>query len=283
MEGYKYRPARYFCMVFVFTWAFWIAAAFISQSDSDNGVSTLLMLLGLFVPTVTTLITIFASKNTALKCDFKEKIVGFYRVKPSIIILSILVMFFIIGASILLSLPFGQSLEQFSFVEDFSFSIGGIPTLLILVLTASLEEFGWRGYAQDSLANQYNWLKASVIFGIVWALWHLPLFFIQDTYQHGIMQMNPWYMVNFIVGIPPMAILFTWVYVKNNRSIFACMFFHFFVNFLQEQIAMTQVTKCVETAVVYIVVAVIVFANRALFLETRHVGNILEGSKQQEA
>lgn len=86
--------------------------------------------------------------------------------------------------------------------------------------------------------------------------------------------MNPWYMVNFFVGIPPMAVLFTWVYVKNSRSIFACMFFHFFVNFLQEQIAMTQVTKCVETAVVYIVVAAIVLANKDMFFETRHVGNI---------
>ena len=274
MNNYKYRPIRYFCIVFAFTWAFWIAAAFLSRSSTDNGMSTILMILGLFVPAVTTLVTISTSKSTALKRDFKEKITGFYRVKPVNIILSIALMGLIIAASIILSLLFGQSTDQFSFVDGFSFSIGGIPTLLTLVLTAVLEEFGWRGYAQDSLANRFSWFKASVIFGIVWALWHLPLFFILNTYQHGILKMNPWYMVNFFVGIPPMAVLFTWVYVKNSRSILACMIFHFFVNFLQEQIAMTQVTKCVETAVVYIIVTAIVLANKEMFFETHHIGNM---------
>jgi membrane protease YdiL (CAAX protease family) len=82
-------------------------------------------------------------------------------------------------------------------------------------------------------------------------------------------------MVNFFAGILPLDIIFAWVYVKNERSIFACMFFHFFVNFLQEKIAMTQVTKCVETLVLLIVAAVIVALNRDMFFETRHIGHLL--------
>jgi hypothetical protein len=58
-------------------------------------------------------------------------------------------------------------------------------------------------------------------------------------------------MINFFVSILPLDILFAWVYVKNNRSIFVCMFFHFFVNFLQEKIAITQTTKYVETIEFY--------------------------------
>jgi hypothetical protein len=56
------------------------------------------------------------------------------------------------------------------------------------------------------------------------------------------------------------------------------MFFHFTVNFLQEQIAMTQVTKCVETLVVYITAAIIVLANKDLFFEKRHIGNLLKAA-----
>jgi membrane protease YdiL (CAAX protease family) len=82
-------------------------------------------------------------------------------------------------------------------------------------------------------------------------------------------------MVNFFVSVMPLGFLFTWVYVKNNRSIFACMFFHFCVNFLQEQIAMTQVTKCVETAVIFIAAAVVVLTNQDLFFEKRHIGRLL--------
>jgi membrane protease YdiL (CAAX protease family) len=87
-------------------------------------------------------------------------------------------------------------------------------------------------------------------------------------------------MVNFFISVIPMDFLFTWVYVKNNRSILACMVFHFAVNFLQEKIAMTQVTKCVETAVLFAAAAIVVLANRDMFFETRHVGDLLgeEGS-----
>jgi hypothetical protein len=87
-------------------------------------------------------------------------------------------------------------------------------------------------------------------------------------------------MVNLFVSIMPLGFVFTWVYVKNGRSIFACMIFHFFVNLLQEEVAMTQVTKCVETAVLFAAAALIVAANRDMFFETRHVGRICEGHQE---
>jgi membrane protease YdiL (CAAX protease family) len=210
-----------------------------------------------------------------LKKDFKEKMLGAFRVKPLVVLLSILIFGVVIASSILLSTLFGQSLSQFSFVCGFSFSIGGVPTLLTLILTALFEELGWRGYAEDSIASYCSWWKESLIFGVVWALWHLPLFFIPGSYQWEIFQQSPWFMVNFLVSVMPLGFLFTWVYVKNKRSIFACMFFHFAVNFLQEQIAMTQVTKCVETGVIYVVAAIIIATNKDLFFEKRHIGKLL--------
>jgi membrane protease YdiL (CAAX protease family) len=190
-------------------------------------------------------------------------------------LLSIAVFCSIIAASILLSVLFGQSLNQFSFVGGFSFSIGGIPTIFTIILAALLEDLGWRGYAEDSIASYCSWWKESIIFGLVWALWHLPLFLIPGTYHWHILQQSPWFMINFFVSIMPLGFIITWVYVKNKRSIFACMFFHFTVNFLQEQIAMTQVTKCVETLVLFIAAAIIILANKDLFFEKRHIGNLL--------
>ena len=56
----------------------------------------------------------------------------------------------------------------------------------------------------------------------------------------------------------------------------ACMVFHLFVNFMQEKIAMTPETKCVETLVVIAATAIIVLAKKDMFFETRHVGRLLE-------
>ena len=79
MTQYKYRPVRFYLTCFAATWAFWIAAAVLSRTPSDNGLSTILMLLGLIAPSATAIITVLTSGSKALKQDLKRKIVGFYK------------------------------------------------------------------------------------------------------------------------------------------------------------------------------------------------------------
>lgn len=274
---YKFRPVKFYLITLTFTWIFWITAAVFShmEGEANMAISMALMFFGLIVPCVTAFTFVKKSESKALKDDYKAKLVGFLRLKPLNIILAMIVFAVTIFASIGVSLFFGESTDQFSFAEGFSFSIGGMPTLFLLILTALFEELGWRGYAEDSIAQYNSWFKESVIFGLLWGAWHIPLFFIEGTYQSMILQMNPWYMVNFFVGTMPLGFIITWVYIKNNRSIFACCLFHFIVNFLQEQINMTQNTKCIETGIMFIVAAIVVLCNKDAFFEKRHVGNIL--------
>lgn len=233
-----------------------------------------LMLLGLFVPAITAAVTVFSSKSQALKQDFRDKLAGFYRIRPLNILAAVLLFGAIVGVSILCSVPFGGSLGQFSFT-DFSFSINGTSALLTIVLASVIEELGWRGYGEDSVAQYCTWFKESIIFGIVWSLWHLPLFFIEGTYHGGLSELGPLYVLNFLVSVIPLGFITTWVYVKNNRSMLACIVFHFFVNFMQEKIAMTPETKCIETLVITLAAVLIVLRNREMFFETEHIGNLL--------
>gem|GEM_PF-5863557 len=87
---------------------------------------------------------------------------------------------------------------------------------------------------------------------------------------------NPLYVINFFVSGIPLGFIITWVYLVSDRSILACMLFHLFVNFMQEKIAMTPETKCVETIVVVLATVIIVMRNKRLFFETDHVGRILQ-------
>jgi membrane protease YdiL (CAAX protease family) len=52
-------------------------------------------------------------------------------------------------------------------------------TLMLFLLGGGQEEFGWRGYAQDPMQERFGVLKASLIIGIFWSLWHGPLWLIQ--------------------------------------------------------------------------------------------------------
>ena len=271
MKKYKYRPALFFVLAYLFTWMFWIPAIFVPEN-----IGIILMLIGLIAPAVISTIFVLASDSEALKQDLKNKIFGFYKVKWQNVILAIIVFAAIIVASILLSLLFGQSIEQFAFTEDFSFTGVGIAGAFITILVASIiEEVGWKGYCEDSIGDYMNWFWESMIFGVLWSLWHLPLLFIPGTYQAGLM-VNPLYVVNFFISGVPMGFIITWVYLVSDRSILACMIFHLFVNFMQEKIAMTPETKCVETIVVTVATAIIVLANKEMFFETDHVGKLPE-------
>ena len=270
---YRYRPVLFFVLTYLFTWAFWIPAAFVPES-----IGTLLMLLGLLAPAAVSTVFVLASGSDALKRDLKNKLVGLYKVKWRNVLLAVLVFAGVIVCSILLSLLFGQPLEQFSFTEDFSFTGVGIAgAFLTITLASIIEEVGWKGYCEDSIGNYMNWFWESMIFGVLWSFWHFPLLFIQGTYQAGLM-VNPLYVVNFFVSGIPMGFVITWVYLASDRSILACMVFHFFVNFLQEKIAMTPETKCVETLVITLAAAIIVPTEKDMFFETRHVGKLPEYS-----
>ena len=271
MKKHKYRPVLFFVLAYLFTWMFWIPAIFVPEN-----IGIILMLIGLIAPAVISTIFVLASDSETLKQDLKNKVFGFYKVKWQNVILAIIVFAMIIVASILLSLLFGQSIEQFAFTEDFSFTGVGIAGAFITILVASIiEEVGWKGYCEDSIGDYMNWFWESMIFGVLWSLWHLPLLFIQGTYQAGLM-VNPLYVVNFFISGVPMGFIITWVYLVSDRSILACMVFHLFVNFMQEKIAMTPETKCVETIVVTVATAIIVLANKEMFFETDHVGKLPE-------
>ena len=142
MKTYKYRPVLFFVLAYLFTWIFWIPAIFIK-----GNAGAVLMMIGLIMPAVISTLFIVLSGSDLLKKDLKVKLVGLYKVRWGNVGLAILQFAGIVAASIVLSLCFGQSLDQFSFTEDFSFTGVGIGTAFVTItLAAILEEVGWKGY-----------------------------------------------------------------------------------------------------------------------------------------
>lgn len=167
----------FFILTYLFTWIFWIPAAFVPE---ESGV--LLMAAGLIAPAVVSTLFVLLSGSDALKQDLKNKLIGFWKVKWNNVFLAVGVFALIVVGSILLSLAVGQKADQFSFTEDFSFTGVGIGSALVTILFASIiEEVGWKGYCEDSIGNSMNWFLESLIFGVLWSFWHFPLLFIKGT------------------------------------------------------------------------------------------------------
>jgi CAAX protease family protein len=118
------------------------------------------------------------SGNKALRGDFRDRLVNLWRIRPIYLLAAVLLPFAVLGLSILLSLGFGQSADQFRLS-------GGANLLSMIILTMVLapilEEVGWRGYGVDSLRAQAGMTKATLLFAALWSAWHAPLDFIGGT------------------------------------------------------------------------------------------------------
>lgn len=82
------------------------------------------------------------------------------------------------------------------------------------------EETAWRGFALPRLQERFNPLLASVVLGVVWAVWHLPLFFIQGSFQSHI----PF--AGFLVSTVATSVLIGWLFNRARGSVFIAALFH---------------------------------------------------------
>lgn len=262
-----YKPFHFITITFLVTYLFWIAAAIVSRQPGGEGSFLLFLIPGMMAPTFAAIWMIRSSKSKGLWASFKERIVNLRLFNPRNFIPALLIVPAAILIAVAISVAAGGNPAQFQFADGFSFSIGMAPTLLVLILAATFEELGWRGYFVDSLSARYSYFKATLIFAIFWASWHLPLFFVTGTYQNEIGIENIWYAVNFIISVIPMAFIINWVYRSNHNSITAIILFHFFINLSQEALNITQATKCIESGVIAEFAIVIVLLNKSMFFE----------------
>jgi len=268
--AYQYKPKIYFSMTFLASFALYFVGAYLSFQDDESGLHVLFLLGALMAPFLIALVMIFTSNNSDLKKDFVNRLFNPRLIQPKMLPVFILLMPLSVLVSIFLSLPLGGSVSQFQFAEEFSFT-GFVPVLLLFVLAATFEELGWRGYAFDSLESRYSYLKASIIFSILWSLWHLPLIFVNNSYQYEIIQENIWFGVNFFVSIIPMGVIISWICLKNRKSVMAAILFHFIINISQEMLQISQTTKSIQTVVLTVVAIAIIVMDKEMFFSKEHL------------
>jgi len=97
-----------------------------------------------------------------------------------------------------------------------------VPMILMLTIFAGMgEEFGWRGFAMPRLQARYNALVSSIIIGVLWGLWHIPLFLVEGTTQYN------WRLdaglipavLGYTVFLIAWSIQYTWVFNNTKGSV----------------------------------------------------------------
>jgi membrane protease YdiL (CAAX protease family) len=138
---------------------------------------------------------------------------------PAAFSLSVAGVYALLGGSWSAALPWAQSEE----------ALVMLPVLFVmLTLTDGLgEEPAWRGFALPRLLARHNALVASLIVGVLWALWHLPQFWIEGTFRY---QEPVW---PILVNCTATSVIFTWVFLHTRGSLLMTMLFHGATNLFQ--------------------------------------------------
>jgi membrane protease YdiL (CAAX protease family) len=136
-----------------------------------------------------------------------------------------LVAFSPIAVSLLAALLYFQFDSQVVATTNFP----GVPFLLgflviSLVTGAMGEELGWRGFALPWLQTRFNALWASLILGVIWGLWHLPLWFTGMGWEETSFWLFAW------VGIA-MTVILTWICNSTRGNMLLVTLFHMSYNF----------------------------------------------------
>lgn len=148
-KPYAYRPGLFFLIAYVATWIPWFVGIYFGAQPGLETYAPLLSLVGVIGSIGATLFMVVTSAICALKCDFKDRLLNLRRIKLLYASLAIVLPFAVICLSILLSLWFGESTDEFGLAGGSNL----LPMILLALILAPIMEGDrlarlWRGQPQ---------------------------------------------------------------------------------------------------------------------------------------
>ena len=132
-----------------------------------------------------------------------------------------------------------------------------ISSLVIALLSNPWEEVGWRGFALPRLQSRYNALIATLIVGLLWGLWHLPLFWWVEN------PMSAYPFMPWLISVVAEAVIYTCLYNGSGGSLLIVSLYHIASNTLGPVLA-GSVTSLTAVHSLIAIISIFVFGPRLL-------------------
>jgi membrane protease YdiL (CAAX protease family) len=217
----------YFVITYALSWSYWAFTLGVLKKDS-----LWWFLPGAFAPFIAAVIvTGLTHGREGLRAYFRRFVL--WRVGVRWYLFALVALPLLIA---LLGLPFRDGSEGVtgSFVQ-----VAGIYVAYVVFLSllgGGQEEPGWRGFALPRLQVRYGPLFGTVVLGLLWGVWHLPLFvFVADynsagTGWPGIALTFAAFVVGGAVG---QSLLLTWLFNHTKGSVLLAILAHGSLNTAQ--------------------------------------------------
>lgn len=244
----------YFALTFLWTWSLWWAAAAGGRSITELPV-LLLFLAGGLGPLVGAA-WVVRRGGRAYGRRFLQRVWD-PRGIPAPWWLALVAV--AAGPAVVGAVVAGEA-EVEATVPDYSAAtVGGV---VVFALAAGfVEEPGWRGAASDAWQSRARPLWAALGIGVLWALWHLPLYFIEGSYQHGLGFGSVRFWLTNLVLVQ-LSVLYVWLANGSGDSILTAILAHAGFNVAGELVPRSTMGDVVAFLVVTAATLVLVVATR---------------------
>lgn len=261
------RGWLYLALAVGWTWGFWLAAAVLGRPMGDTLTMALLVAGAAGVPGLA-LVFLHVAGDRAARHDYWRRL--FDPCRPGwrgwlLVLLPPAVALVAAGLNMLAggSAPDPERLRTLATAPATV-----LPTLLFVLAFGPLpEEMGWRGYALDLLQAAHGPLAAALLLGVVHALWHLPLFFIEGSFQHGLGAFTPAFW-RYMASIVALSVVLSWAFNLGGRSTLLAVLIHFAENLGGELLGLPEPAERYRLGLYLAIAAGITIATRGRLAKT---------------
>jgi membrane protease YdiL (CAAX protease family) len=219
-EFAKRRPALFFSLFIVlWMWIFMALVIALVPIDPVEGPQFVHVALVFLVASPTIFGFLFAriiDGKRGVRSLFAR--LGRWRVGLTWYAASLLLIPAVIGAATLLRGLLGADLKELDLLGNLLFAIP------ISLLAGVMEEFGWRGFLLPKVLEKHGALKAALLVGGVWALWHAPINYLGVS-KYGA-EAVPILLVLLVLPVAETVIM-VWIFMRTRQSMLLMVLMHF--------------------------------------------------------
>lgn len=208
------RLAGFFLLTYAVSWAVWLPLAWWAPSEVTR---QSLLVAGTFGPSIAAAMLIVVRRGRAgLRSEIAQQ--WKWRLPAPLWVLILLAPAVIVLMAIAIAQGLGAPPGEWNDPGQLYLTV---PVFLYVVVFGGPlgEEFGWRGFALPHLERRIHPTAAVVLLGLIWGLWHLPLFWIEGTVQ----QLTP--ITAFLAQTTVTSVIYGWLW-NTTKSLPAVVAVH---------------------------------------------------------
>ena len=219
-------PWKFFLLTFAYSWVIWIPSVLdgigIKLPFSVTGYSTVVVIIGAFAPLMAAITLVARESGWKGTKAFLGQALDF-RFKLVYLVIALALPLLIHAIAHYLAPAVGLDVAKTLFPTEIPTApiVLAIPYfILMLFIGGGQEEFGWRGYAQEPLQRKIGVIPASFVIGVIWGIWHLPLWFMAGDLH------SAYSFLAFVMMTTSISIMYAWLYNSSGKKLIVVIFFH---------------------------------------------------------